>query len=83
MGHFGEAIMVGEKDPKEIILNWIIDDGVNNRGNRDLILDDRFDYVAFGCQMHKSFGLVTFVQLFGEDENYKDFPENILDKESW
>lgn len=75
--------MVGEEDKKHIVMNWLIDDGVSNRANRDLIIDDRFEYVAVGCQFHKKFGLVTFANFFGKDEQYEHFPENPLDKEKW
>lgn len=65
MGHMGESFMLFEDDPRDIVLNWVIDDGIQTRGNRDLLFSEKFKFASVACVPHAKFGLVTFVNFYG------------------
>lgn len=65
MGHIGESFMLFEDDPLSIVLNWVIDDGVKTRGNRDLLFSEKFKFVSVGVMAHDKFKLVTFANFYG------------------
>lgn len=57
--------MLFEDDPRDIVLGWVIDDGVKTRGNRDLLFSPKFKFASVGCVAHEKFRVVTFVNFYG------------------
>lgn len=51
-GQIGENIRFGSNEPTEIIINLLIDDGVEARGQRKNILNKEFKYVGAALAGH-------------------------------
>jgi uncharacterized protein YkwD len=64
--YFGENCSYGFKDPLEIIINLLVDDGIQGRPNRTNILNENFSHVGISIQPHSCYK-VACVQLFGAD----------------
>ena len=47
-----ETIMYGAPTPPEIVMHLIIDDGVRDRGHRDVIFDPQMALVGTACRPH-------------------------------
>lgn len=52
---FGENISYGLTDPLEIVMGFMVDDGVANRGHRDNIMRDVFKYAGSACDTHPTY----------------------------
>lgn len=52
LGQIGENIRFGSNDPTEIIINLLIDDGVEARGQRKNILNKEFKYIGAALAGH-------------------------------
>ncbi|MDD9868216.1 MAG: CAP domain-containing protein [Candidatus Campbellbacteria bacterium] len=50
----GENISYGANNPKEVIINLMVDDGVTNRGHRDNIMSTNFGRAGAHCTSHNS-----------------------------
>lgn len=64
--YFGENCSYGFKDSLEIILNLLVDEGLQGRPNRSNILNENFSHVGISIQPHSSYK-VSCVQLYGAD----------------
>jgi uncharacterized protein YkwD len=73
-GAYGENIGYGEFSAREIVMQLIIDDGVQDRGHRDYIFKDDFKVVGVACGDHKAFGTMCVMDFAGK---------YIEDKNSW
>jgi Uncharacterized protein with SCP/PR1 domains len=61
----GEVISFGIYDAEEIVLQFLIDDGVWDRGHRKNLLEKNFRYVGASCGEHKTYHFMCVVD-FGE-----------------
>lgn len=53
--YVAEAISYGPSDGREVVRQLIVDDGVPDRGHRDLIFTSEFRYAGVGCGDHARF----------------------------
>merc|ERR1711988_255225 len=71
-GRFGEIIAYRIDDPQTVIQQWIIDDGIPDRINREYIMDEKFRVTGFAHAFHKTRKTICVVQFasdFVESEN--------------
>ena len=52
-GYRAENIAYGSKEPKEIVLQLLIDDGVADRGHRKNLFSDSYSVIGVGYSTHK------------------------------
>jgi uncharacterized protein YkwD len=67
--YFGENCSYGIKDPLGIVIQLVVDDGLQSRANRANILNEVYDQIGLSVQPHSSYKY-TCVQVFGY--NVKD-----------
>jgi uncharacterized protein YkwD len=48
----GEVISFGPEQPRDVVIDLLVDDGVRDRGHRKLLLDGRFRYGGSACGPH-------------------------------
>jgi uncharacterized protein YkwD len=51
-GGVGESITYGDADPRGVVSQMLIDDGVRDRGHRRNLLDPKWRYVGISCGAH-------------------------------
>lgn len=73
---FGESICYGERDPFRIVLDWILDDGIESRSNRKKILDPLSKYVGVAHGAHKNQGCSTVLLIVQEFQDDMELIEN-------
>lgn len=65
-GKIGECIAVQSNNALDFILQWIIDDGVNSRGDRKTLLSKEFTKFGIGYNpTHKTYKTIAVVVLSG------------------
>lgn len=73
VGKLGECIGVQAIDGNDFVLNWLIDDGIEGRGDMKAILNGSFGKIGVGVAKHKVHGIIAVIVLaknfweFGED----------------
>ncbi len=60
-GEIGEVISYGFKDPRWIVIQLIVDDGVGNRGHRRNIFNPVFRRVGAACGSHAGYGAMCVI----------------------
>ena len=60
-GITAESIDFGFKDPGNIILNLLIDDGVKDRYQRKNLFNEKFKYIGIGAGPHKEYGICVVI----------------------
>jgi hypothetical protein len=65
-GQIGENIRFGSNDATEIIINLLIDDGVEARGQRKNILNKEFKYVGAALAAHDVYRYVCVMNFTGD-----------------
>ncbi len=73
--YFGENCSHGLKDSLGVVLQLVVDDGLQSRANRANILNEVYDQVGISVQPHTSYKY-TCVQVFGS--NIKDISDDLL-----
>jgi len=69
----GENIYYGEFTAEEIVLQLLIDEGIEDLGHRKNILNPRFNSIGVSIKPHKSY-VYNCVMSFGLfPRSYKDF----------
>ena len=76
MGTAGENISYGPKDPQEVVLQLLIDDGVPSRGHRDNIMSRSFGVCGVGFAKHKKWRYVVVIDYATE---FKTDKNSIID----
>ncbi len=61
----GENISYGLNTGREIVASLLVDDGVRNRGHRDIILDPRFSIVGVAIERHPVHRYVCVIDFAG------------------
>jgi uncharacterized protein YkwD len=67
-GRAGENIMFGVSDPRRVVADLVIDDGVPGRGHRRNLLDPEFRLVGVACAPHRAMRrvcVIDFAESFG------------------
>ena len=58
-GAIAESLQFCYKNPENILMSLIIDDGSKEKHQRQNLFSEEFQYVGIGCAKHKSFKLCT------------------------
>lgn len=84
----GESIDIASKSGQEVIVSFLVDDGIPSRGHRDNLFRHDFKYVGIACGPHKDFETIVVIDFTGglreqgkpffDYENYKyEFPKDL------
>jgi uncharacterized protein YkwD len=65
-GRIGENIFYGPGDARQVVMNLIIDDGVQDRGHRKNIFSRAFARAGAACGPHPLFGTVCVIDFAGD-----------------
>ena len=60
-GAIAESLQFCYKNPENIIMSLIIDDGSNEKHQRENLFSEEFQYIGIGCAKHKTFKLCTVI----------------------
>ncbi|GAA0769217.1 CAP domain-containing protein [Ideonella azotifigens] len=55
----GENISYGMPTPRDVVIQFVVDDGVPTRGHRENLFKDDYKSVGFGFGPHKKFGFMA------------------------
>lgn len=69
-GKIGEVIGVQPTNGLNFVIQWVIDDGVKGRGDRNSILNKEFHKVGIACATHKIYktvAVVVFAEMFAAE----------------
>ena len=64
--YLGENISFGPEQPRDVVLDLLIDDNVPGRGHRKLLLDPKFRHVGIACGNHAIYRTMCVIDLAGE-----------------
>ena len=59
----GEVITFGPSDAESVVIDLLVDDGVRERGHRQLLLDPRFGSAGAECGRHAVYRTVCVIDL--------------------
>lgn len=59
----GEDISYGYADADEVVRQLVIDDGVPDRGHRDLLFNRELRYAGVGCGSHSAYGHMCVIDV--------------------
>ncbi|OAN67287.1 hypothetical protein A7X12_00880 [Sphingomonas sp. TDK1] len=59
----GEDISYGYADPDDVVRQLVIDDGVPDRGHRDLLFNRELRYAGVGCGSHSRYGHMCVIDV--------------------
>jgi uncharacterized protein YkwD len=59
----GESIALGTNPAREVVLQLLIDDGVQNRGHRKTLLDPGYAVAGAACGPHKAYEQICVIDL--------------------
>ena len=84
-GALAENLDFGFKDPENIILNLLIDDGVKERNQRYNLFHPSFKYIGVGVGSHRDYGICAVIgyakdlrPLGSEPKNVSDFIQEYI-----
>ena len=60
-----EVIEVSSKNPKDILISLIVDDGLKNRPDRMTLFNPAYNFVGISCGMHSEYEIVTVIVFTG------------------
>ena len=60
-----ELIEVSSKNPQDILISLIVDDGLKNRPDRMTLFNPAYSYVGISCGMHSEYEIVTVIVFTG------------------
>jgi uncharacterized protein YkwD len=94
VGHFAQAVDFGSSSPELVVINLLVDDGDNSRGNRMNILDPKFKLIGVSTGNHLVYHNCTVLMYAshffnnnespGElsDENYESEEEEVIETQT-
>lgn len=62
-GYVAEAISYGQGSPLDVVIQLIVDDGVEGRGHRQILLNPEYGHAGAGCGAHKDYRLMCTIAL--------------------
>ena len=71
----GEAIGYGPEDPRRVVLNLIVDDGVPGRGHRKSLFNPEFHVAGAACGPHATYGHLCVIDFAGGFVEKRPRPE--------
>jgi uncharacterized protein YkwD len=72
--YVGEVIAYGPRDPRSVVRQLLVDDGVPGRGHRKLLFAPAYRYAGAACGMHVRFGSMCVVDLAGTADGRPRMP---------
>ena len=60
-----EVIEVSSKNPQDILISLIVDDGLKNRPDRMTLFNPAYNFVGISCGMHSEYEIVTVIVFTG------------------
>lgn len=66
IGSAGEVISYGSRDARTIVMAWLVDDGILERGHRKNILSPEFKFAGISCSSHSTQDTVCVIDLAKE-----------------
>ena len=83
-GALAENVSFGWADPREVVFQLIIDDGVKTRGHRRNIYDGTFDKVGVSAGPHKGYQHCCVIDFHGKaKESEVSFDKYQIESEEW
>jgi len=86
-GAIAESLQFCYKNAENIIMNLLIDDGSNEKHQRENLFSEEFQYIGIGCAKHKNFKLCTVINyaknlypIGGEPPEKIEYDPNYLNK---
>ena len=61
----GEVIEVSSRNPQDILISLIVDDGLKNRPDRISLFNQNYNFVGIGCGEHSEYEIVTVIVFTG------------------
>lgn len=61
----GEVISFGPEQARDVVIDLVVDDGVEDRGHRKILLDPSFRYAGAACGPHKVYGTMCVIDFAG------------------
>jgi len=61
-----EAISYGYENPRDVVRQLIVDDGVADRGHRKILFDRTLRFAGVGCGPHRVYGAMCVIDFSGE-----------------
>lgn len=73
--HVAEVITYGSDTPEDVVEDLIVDDGVPDRGHRNIVYDPRLRYAGVSCGPHPQYRIMCVVDLaITPDGDESDLP---------
>ena len=60
-----EVIEVSSKNPQDILVSLLVDDGMRNRPDRKILFQEDYNFVGIGCGPHTEYEIVTVIVFAG------------------
>ena len=60
-----EVIEVSSKNPQDILISLLVDDGLKKRPDRNTLFNSKYNYVGINCGMHTEYEIVTVIVFVG------------------
>ena len=76
-GSIAESLQFCYKNAENIIISLLIDDGSNEKHQRENLFNEEFQYIGIGCSKHKKLGICT---IFNYAQNLYPIGEEPPDK---
>jgi len=61
----GEVIEVSSKNPQDILISLLVDDGLKNRPDRKTLFNQKYNFVGIGIGPHLEYEIVTVIVFAG------------------
>lgn len=84
MGMMAENLSFGWKDPKEVVMQMVIDDGIKTRGHRSSLFSTEFSHFGVASGPHKLYHHMTVVNFYGvASTDESAFSGYQIDRSEW
>ena len=61
----GEVIEISSKNPQDILISLLVDDGLKNRPDRKSLFNPKYNFVGIACGPHTEYEIVTVMVFVG------------------
>ena len=83
-GSMAENVSFGWKEPRHVILQMVVDDGVKTRGHRLNFFSTMFTHVGIALARHKTYSYCCVFDLFGKSSvQDKTFEKYEIPRDKW
>ncbi|MBY0582412.1 MAG: CAP domain-containing protein [Sphingomonas sp.] len=74
--YVGEVIAYGQPNPRSIVRQFIVDDGIARRGHRFLIFSGMYNFAGTRCGPHPYYGAMCVIDLAATPDGTPKLPAN-------